>query len=51
FVVQGYKFASNEYRLFPIQFDDNMCRCLRRNVYGFQNLYKCGHPPICPMSK
>ncbi|KAF2899180.1 hypothetical protein ILUMI_06993 [Ignelater luminosus] len=49
--VQGYKFSSNEYRSFPIVFTMNVCEGLKNNDFGLQNLYLCGHPPVCPFKK
>ncbi|KAF2892319.1 hypothetical protein ILUMI_13850, partial [Ignelater luminosus] len=48
---QAYKFASNEYRLFPIVFTINLCDVLSRNEFGLGNLYDCGSFPRCPMQK
>ncbi|KAF2903424.1 hypothetical protein ILUMI_02764 [Ignelater luminosus] len=51
FSAQAYKFSSNEYRLFPLQFNANICQCLKENTFGVQNLYNCGNAPRCSMVK
>ncbi|KAF2897927.1 hypothetical protein ILUMI_08248 [Ignelater luminosus] len=49
--IQGYKFASNEYRLFPITFAVNICATIAKNDFGLQNLYSCGNFSRCPFKK
>ncbi|KAF2882360.1 hypothetical protein ILUMI_23817 [Ignelater luminosus] len=51
FSTQAYKFSSNEYRLFPLQFDANLCVCLKEDTFGLQNVYNCGNAPRCPIVK
>lgn len=47
--MQGYRFASNEYRLFPIVFERNVCNVLKDDEFGLRNIYKCGsQAPTCP---
>lgn len=48
---QGYKFASNEYRLFPVRFQLNFCEALARDVTGMQNTLLCGNFTGCPFVK
>ncbi|KAF2897720.1 hypothetical protein ILUMI_08456, partial [Ignelater luminosus] len=50
-VLQTYKFASNEYRLFPIRFQLNFCEAFNRNVAGFHSLTRCGNFTGCPFLK
>ncbi|KAF2894423.1 hypothetical protein ILUMI_11751 [Ignelater luminosus] len=48
-MVQMYRFASNEYRLFPVRFQDKFCKFLEENVAGFQRLLNCGNFVGCPV--
>ncbi|KAF2896978.1 hypothetical protein ILUMI_09197, partial [Ignelater luminosus] len=49
--LQAYRFASNEYRLFPLAFEAGVCDTLQNEDFGINNIYKCGNAPSCPMSK
>lgn len=49
--VQGYKFSSNEYRLFPIVMRVNFCDVIEKDTFGAQNIYACGNFTKCPMKK
>ncbi|KAF2886278.1 hypothetical protein ILUMI_19897, partial [Ignelater luminosus] len=46
-MVQFYKFASNEYRLFPVRFQDKFCKFFKENVAGVQRLLNCGNFVEC----
>ncbi|KAF2905353.1 hypothetical protein ILUMI_00823 [Ignelater luminosus] len=48
-VVQGYKFASNEYRLAPARFEINFCDGYKKNIIGIRNTIRCGNFTGCPM--
>ncbi|KAF2892852.1 hypothetical protein ILUMI_13318 [Ignelater luminosus] len=48
-MVQAHRFASNEYRLFPVRFQDKMCKFLKANVGGVQKLLTCGNFSACPV--
>ncbi|KAF2894424.1 hypothetical protein ILUMI_11752 [Ignelater luminosus] len=48
-MVQFYRFASNEYRLFPLRFQDKFCKFFEENVTGFQRLLNCGNFVGCPL--
>ncbi|KAF2881830.1 hypothetical protein ILUMI_24331, partial [Ignelater luminosus] len=51
-VVQAYKFASNEYRLFPLRFEFNFCDAMfKYNMFGFKNLQDCGNFSKCGVEK
>ncbi|KAF2888010.1 hypothetical protein ILUMI_18163 [Ignelater luminosus] len=50
-VLQTYKFASNEYRLFPIRFQVNFCEAFNKNAIGLQGVKRCGNFTGCPLSK
>lgn len=49
--VQVYKFASNEYRRFPINFPVNLCRALEEDIFGARKLLVCGNFTDCPLNK
>ncbi|KAF2888255.1 hypothetical protein ILUMI_17918, partial [Ignelater luminosus] len=49
--VQACKFSSNEYRFFPLAFEDNLCNILDARLFGLENLYSCGNLFRCPMKK
>ncbi|KAF2899203.1 hypothetical protein ILUMI_06971, partial [Ignelater luminosus] len=49
--VEGYKFASNEYRGFPIVFERRLCSMINSDEFGLRNLYKCGNISTCPIKK
>ncbi|KAF2887605.1 hypothetical protein ILUMI_18568 [Ignelater luminosus] len=42
-MLQAYRFASNEYRLFPMRMQDKFCNFLKANVAGTQRLLNCGN--------
>ncbi|KAF2886909.1 hypothetical protein ILUMI_19264 [Ignelater luminosus] len=48
-MIQFYKFASNEYRLFPTRFQDKFCKFFENNVVGVQRLLNCGNFVGCPL--
>ncbi|KAF2887460.1 hypothetical protein ILUMI_18712 [Ignelater luminosus] len=48
-MVQAYRFASNEYRSFPLRFQDKMCNLLKENIGGMQKLLNCGSFSGCPV--
>ncbi|KAF2891656.1 hypothetical protein ILUMI_14517, partial [Ignelater luminosus] len=50
-VVQAYRFASNEYRLFPIRLQMNVCQAFEEDVTGLQELSHCGNLTGCPLLK
>ncbi|KAF2891819.1 hypothetical protein ILUMI_14354, partial [Ignelater luminosus] len=50
-IVQAYRFASNEYRLFPIRLQLNVCDAIKGNVIGLGNVIHCGNFTGCPFSK
>ncbi|KAF2885410.1 hypothetical protein ILUMI_20755 [Ignelater luminosus] len=39
-ILQAYKFLSNEYRLFPMRFEVNLCKAIDVNVLGLLNTFK-----------
>ncbi|KAF2887880.1 hypothetical protein ILUMI_18293 [Ignelater luminosus] len=49
--VEAYKFASNEYRGFPMDSSENACAVLSQNKYGVNVIYKCGNLPHCPFKR
>ncbi|KAF2894246.1 hypothetical protein ILUMI_11927 [Ignelater luminosus] len=49
--VQAYKFASNEYRLFPLAFEASVCDTLKNDDFGINSIYNCGNAPRCPLHK
>ncbi|KAF2894624.1 hypothetical protein ILUMI_11548, partial [Ignelater luminosus] len=49
--VQAYKFVSNEYRLFPLYFQFNVCEELAKNGFGLRNMLLCGNLRDCPIKK
>ncbi|KAF2890685.1 hypothetical protein ILUMI_15488 [Ignelater luminosus] len=49
-VTQAYKFASNEYRLFPLRLQLNGCEAFCENVGGLKRL-TCGNLTGCPILK
>ncbi|KAF2881833.1 hypothetical protein ILUMI_24334 [Ignelater luminosus] len=43
-IVQAYRFASNEYRLFPLRFEFNLCDAVfKYNMFGFKDFKNCGN--------
>ncbi|KAF2894314.1 hypothetical protein ILUMI_11862, partial [Ignelater luminosus] len=50
-VIQSYKFASNEYRLFPMRMQLNVCEAIDEDVVGLKSLTKCGNFTGCPFFK
>ncbi|KAF2893727.1 hypothetical protein ILUMI_12445, partial [Ignelater luminosus] len=50
-IIQCYKFASNEYRLFPIRFQINACSVISNNIIGITGFFKCGNFTGCPLLK
>ncbi|KAF2887997.1 hypothetical protein ILUMI_18176, partial [Ignelater luminosus] len=50
-IVQCYKFASNEYRLFPVRFQINSCSIFANNIAGVTGFFKCGNFTGCPLRK
>ncbi|KAF2897442.1 hypothetical protein ILUMI_08733, partial [Ignelater luminosus] len=43
-ITQAYKFASNEYRLFPMRFEFNLCDAVfKYNMFGLESLQNCGN--------
>ncbi|KAF2893346.1 hypothetical protein ILUMI_12828 [Ignelater luminosus] len=50
-VFQAYKFASNEYRQFPIRFQVNVCDAMKENFMGSQDFTRCGNFTGCPFLK
>lgn len=50
-MLQAYKFASNEYRLFPLRFEISFCDAVKKNVIGLQGLTRCGNFTGCPLLK
>ncbi|KAF2886926.1 hypothetical protein ILUMI_19247 [Ignelater luminosus] len=48
-MIQFYRFASNEYRLFSVRFQDEFCKFLEENVAGVQKLLNCGDFAGCPV--
>ncbi|KAF2893250.1 hypothetical protein ILUMI_12925 [Ignelater luminosus] len=51
-VVQAYRFASNEYREFPLRFGDTICRVLDADLAGGKKmLAKCGNMSGCTFFK
>ncbi|KAF2902472.1 hypothetical protein ILUMI_03712, partial [Ignelater luminosus] len=50
-VTQAYKFASNEYRLFPLRLQLNACEAINGNVVGLKDLTRCGNFTGCPFLK
>ncbi|KAF2894625.1 hypothetical protein ILUMI_11549, partial [Ignelater luminosus] len=49
--VQAYKFASNEYRLFPLYFKVNVCEEFAKDGFGVRNMLLCGNLGNCPIKK
>ncbi|KAF2900450.1 hypothetical protein ILUMI_05736 [Ignelater luminosus] len=51
-VFQAYRFASNEYREFPLRFGDMVCRALDADVVGAKKMMaKCGNMSGCTFFK
>ncbi|KAF2888083.1 hypothetical protein ILUMI_18091, partial [Ignelater luminosus] len=49
-IVQAYKFASNEYRLFPLRFQFNFCDLFIKDIGGVGSA-KCKNFVGCPSQK
>ncbi|KAF2892079.1 hypothetical protein ILUMI_14094, partial [Ignelater luminosus] len=50
-ITQAYKFASNEYRLFPLRLELNACQAVNKNIVGLKSLTYCGNFTGCPLLK
>ncbi|KAF2879645.1 hypothetical protein ILUMI_26527, partial [Ignelater luminosus] len=50
-VIQAYRFASNEYRLFPMRFQYNYCAGIEKNLAGLSRQYNCVNNKQCPLKK
>ncbi|KAF2895563.1 hypothetical protein ILUMI_10611, partial [Ignelater luminosus] len=50
-IIQAYRFASNEYRLFPMRFQISVCDALKSNFAGLQRYRRCGNFSGCPFLK
>ncbi|KAF2885193.1 hypothetical protein ILUMI_20980, partial [Ignelater luminosus] len=50
-VVQAFRFASNEYRLFPLRFQVNLCTIFKLSIAGFAEILKCKNFTGCPNHK
>ncbi|KAF2894312.1 hypothetical protein ILUMI_11860, partial [Ignelater luminosus] len=51
-VVQAYRFASNEYRLFPaLRLELNVCEAINENLIGLKRLKHCSNFTGCPFLK
>ncbi|KAF2897275.1 hypothetical protein ILUMI_08899, partial [Ignelater luminosus] len=50
-ISQTYKFASNEYRLFPIRLGLKVCKGIAANILGVANIEKCGNFTGCTFLK
>ncbi|KAF2894313.1 hypothetical protein ILUMI_11861, partial [Ignelater luminosus] len=50
-ITQAYRFASNEYRLFPLRLQLNACEAVKKNVVGLKRLTYCGNFTGCPILK
>ncbi|KAF2887610.1 hypothetical protein ILUMI_18563, partial [Ignelater luminosus] len=50
-IFQAYKFASNEYRLFPMRFQVNACDAIKHNMGGLHTGTRCGNFTGCPFLK
>ncbi|KAF2881836.1 hypothetical protein ILUMI_24337 [Ignelater luminosus] len=50
-VAQAYKFASNEYRLFPARFGFNFCDAIQKNMFGMEDFRNCGNFTRCSVEK
>lgn len=50
-MVQAYKFASNEYRVFPLRFQIGFCVAFNKNIGGFGDFTKCRNFDGCPIKK
>lgn len=48
---QVYKFASNEYRLFPLRFQTLMCDLYNKDIIGLGSFTKCRNYKGCPHEK
>lgn len=48
-IAQAYKFASNEYRLFPIRLAFNLCEALDKNEFGLNSIFQNGNFTGCPI--
>ncbi|KAF2901114.1 hypothetical protein ILUMI_05071, partial [Ignelater luminosus] len=52
FNLQAYKFASNEYRLFPFQMNINYCKEQEHSVFGFDDVVKHTNCTLkCPFKR
>ncbi|KAF2888696.1 hypothetical protein ILUMI_17477, partial [Ignelater luminosus] len=47
-IFQAYRFASNEYRLFPLRFQMLVCDIFDNNMAGIGNITKCCNFRGCP---
>ncbi|KAF2903384.1 hypothetical protein ILUMI_02802 [Ignelater luminosus] len=50
-IVQAYRFASNEYRLFPARLQVGVCGSIKTGAAGLQTLMHCGNFTGCPYLK
>ncbi|KAF2888422.1 hypothetical protein ILUMI_17751 [Ignelater luminosus] len=50
-IIQAYRFASNEYRLFPLRFQFNYCAGIENNIVGMSAPNKCAREKECPLKK
>ncbi|KAF2885076.1 hypothetical protein ILUMI_21079 [Ignelater luminosus] len=50
-LLQMYRFASNEYRLFPVRLELNFCEAIKANVAGIEGITHCGNFTGCPFIK
>ncbi|KAF2886551.1 hypothetical protein ILUMI_19622, partial [Ignelater luminosus] len=41
--IQAFKFMSNEYRLFPMRFQFNLCSYAEKNEFGLHTMFECGN--------
>ncbi|KAF2880521.1 hypothetical protein ILUMI_25658, partial [Ignelater luminosus] len=51
-IIQDYKHASNEYRLFPLRFEFNFCDAITEyNMFGFKSFSRCENFTKCDVEK
>ncbi|KAF2885077.1 hypothetical protein ILUMI_21080 [Ignelater luminosus] len=50
-VFQSHRFASNEYRLFPIRLQLNACAAIKADAGGIGSITHCGNFTGCPFVK
>ncbi|KAK4878160.1 hypothetical protein RN001_010666 [Aquatica leii] len=51
FTLQTYKFASNDYRLFPLYYEENPCIALSLDIFGTSMKHYDTNVKSCPLEK